>query len=150
MRVFDRSMTDIVAGGATSLVGLLTVYFAWEYPLGTARDMGPGYFPTIAGVVLALLGLGIVVVEGRTPVEEDHDYIHPRQLLLVLGSIAAFAALVGPFGLGPATFVAVFLASLADRSPSLLLAAMLAVLVTAFSLAAFVYGLGVQIPAIRW
>ncbi|HWK66876.1 MAG TPA: tripartite tricarboxylate transporter TctB family protein [Rhizobiaceae bacterium] len=150
MRILGRDVTDVVAGVATSIIGLLVVYNAWEYPMGTARDMGPGYFPTLAGVALALLGPGIIFVEGRRPVDEKPEYVHPRSLLLILGSIGMFAALVGPFGLGPATFASVFLSALADRTSTLLFATVLAFCVTGFAVAAFVYGLGVQIPGIRW
>lgn len=150
MRILGRDITDIVAGVATSTIGLLVVYHAWEYPMGTARDMGPGYFPTLAGIALALLGPGITFAEGRKPIDEELEYVRPRSLLLILGSIGMFAALVGSFGLGPATFAAVFFSALADRSSSLLFATGLAFCVTAFCVAVFAYGVGIQIPAIRW
>lgn len=150
MRILGRSMTDVVAGMSTSIVGLLVIAESWTYPMGTARDMGPGYFPTVAGSALVLLGIAITVIEGRVPRDEDVEFIHFRQIALLLGSILIFAGLVEPFGLAPATFAAVFLAALADRSSSLLFAAVLGCIVTAASVVAFVYGLGVQIPAIRW
>lgn len=150
MRILHRSMTDVIAGTATSAVGLFVVIQSWAYPMGTARDMGPGYFPTIAGIALILLGIGIVLLEGRLPSDEKPEFAEARPILLIMASIGVFALVVESYGLGPAAFLSVFLAALADRSTSLLFAGVLALLVAVASVLLFIYGLGLTIPAMRW
>lgn len=56
--------------GAAAREALLGAFFlavgsasAWEatrYPLGSARDMGPGYFPLCLGLLLAVIGLALL------------------------------------------------------------------------------------------
>lgn len=150
MPILHRSMTDIVAGVATSAVGLFVVIQSWEYPMGTARDMGPGYFPTIAGIALILLGMGIILLEGRLQSDEQPEFAEARPILLIMAGIGAFAFMVEPFGLAPAAFASVFLAALADRSTSIPYAGVLALIVAVAAVLLFTYALGLTIPAVRW
>ena len=46
--------------------------FAWQaldLPMGTAVRMGPGYFPLVLGILLAILGAGVIL--GSLVVETD-------------------------------------------------------------------------------
>ena len=48
------------------LVGALAVFDAFNYPRGTLLRMGPGYFPTVLG--LLMIGLGtILLVQASRP-----------------------------------------------------------------------------------
>ena len=123
------------------LLGLATVVIARDYPMGTATKMGPAYFPTVLGALLALIGLLAVLrsmVRNGTPIEK----FHVKELILILLSVCLFGLLVRDAGLIPAT-VALILASAAASAKfkwvsSLLLAAGLA----AFSVLVFVKLLG--------
>src|SRR5512147_432615 len=69
-----------------------------NYQMGTAVRMGPGYFPTVLGGILAVLGAivltGSLAVEGP-PVAK----LHFRPLIFILISSLAFAYLLKPLGL---------------------------------------------------
>ncbi len=75
--------------------------FAWasatEYTIGTASQMGPGYFPMVLAVVLAFLGVFILffslVVE--TPDGGKIGSFAWRPLLCILGANLVFGALLG-------------------------------------------------------
>ncbi|MGP1664418.1 MAG: tripartite tricarboxylate transporter TctB family protein, partial [Rhodanobacter sp.] len=56
-----RNGTDFWAGLIFIGFGLGFVLTASNYSMGSAARMGPGYFPTVLGGLLALLGGGIVV-----------------------------------------------------------------------------------------
>src|SRR4029453_1837050 len=56
-----RNPKDFWTGVIYLVVGLGAVLLARAYPLGTARRMGPAYFPTVLGYLLAILGLVAVV-----------------------------------------------------------------------------------------
>ncbi len=42
-------------------IGIAFMVLAQEYRMGTAARMGPGYFPTLLGGLLAVLGLTLAV-----------------------------------------------------------------------------------------
>ena len=44
-------------------IGVATVIGAADYPLGTIRNIGPGYYPILLGIALALLG-GAIAFKG--------------------------------------------------------------------------------------
>lgn len=150
MMIMRRSLTDVIAGLTVSALGVFMLVSSWGYAMGTARDMGPGYFPTIIGFALVILGFAIVVIEGRVRSDQAPEFTSLRSILLIIGSISAFALMVEPFGLGPATFIAVMLSSFADRSSTVLFAVVLAAIVSVVSVLLFMYGLGVQVDAVRW
>ena len=52
---------DFWAGLLLIAVGTLAVAIAHDYPLGTARRMGPGYFPIVLGALLVLFGIYVLV-----------------------------------------------------------------------------------------
>ena len=54
-----KSQKDFFAGLMYLVVGLAFAIAAIDYNVGTAARMGPGYFPLILGVLLALIGLVI-------------------------------------------------------------------------------------------
>ncbi len=56
-----RRNKDFLAGLLFILIGALAVVFARDYPMGSAMRMGPGYFPTILGGILFLLGVYVMV-----------------------------------------------------------------------------------------
>ena len=47
---------DFYAGLMFFLFGLFAMVLAFEYPLGTAARMGPGYFPRVLGGIMMVLG----------------------------------------------------------------------------------------------
>lgn len=105
-------------------------------------------FPAGLGVVLAVFGLILGLQALRRPGEKPN--IRVFSPLFVLGGIAAFAAVIVPFGLIPAIVAVVVISSLADlriRPVSLVISCV------GLSLAApfiFVFCLGLQIPLLRW
>ncbi len=48
-----RNKRDFWSGMMFLIIGLLFVLLSRQYQLGTAAKMGPGYFPTVLGGLLA-------------------------------------------------------------------------------------------------
>lgn len=132
----------IVAGIAISVIAIN------NYPLGTIQRMGPGMFPTGLGVILILLGITLALFSRKQKkVPLDVRFASP---LFVLGSIAAFAMLIVPFGLVPAINGALLVALLAERRLRIV---DLLLLGTGLSLLApfvFRYCLNLPIPLMNW
>jgi hypothetical protein len=53
------------SGALMILVGAAAIYFARPLEMGTAVDMGPGYFPTALGIILTLIGVVIAIGGGH-------------------------------------------------------------------------------------
>ena len=52
-----RSPRDFCAALIYLAIGLGAIYMGSELPMGTAVKMGPAYFPTFLGGLLAFIGL---------------------------------------------------------------------------------------------
>jgi hypothetical protein len=57
----ESPVHDLVAGGVFVVFGLAFAIGARGYELGTALDMGPGYYPLVLGGLLVILGVGVMV-----------------------------------------------------------------------------------------
>jgi len=56
-----RNQKDSFSGLLFMLVGLAFAWGASQYRIGISASMGPGYFPLMLGLMLALLGVAIVL-----------------------------------------------------------------------------------------
>ena len=144
----QRDYTDIIGGGLLIGAGLFFALYSHEYALGTLTRMGPAYFPRVLGYLLA--GLGALIVLPALQRRGEMPPLHLRALVAILAGVGAFALALRPFGMVPATFLLVGIASLAQREvrlvPTLLLAAALSVI----AVVVFGKGLGVLVPAFNW
>lgn len=111
--MLERDYRDIIGGALLALAGAWIAWYATSYlDLGTIRRMGPGLFPTGMGVLLSLFGIAIMVPAFfRTGTCDEFEF---RSTAAVLGSVATFAMIIGPFGLLPAIAALVVVASLAE------------------------------------
>jgi hypothetical protein len=136
-----KSAQDFGAGVMFALVGAGTLWFGRALELGTAAQMGPGYFPRALG--LGLLAFGAVfalrgLAYGGPPIEASRW----RPPLAILAAISAFSVLIERAGLAGAVVACVLVSALALPRFRWWEAAALAVLLAAFCVGVFIYGLG--------
>jgi hypothetical protein len=116
-----------------------------NYQMGTAVRMGPGYFPSVLGGILAVLGAIVLfdsfVIEG-TPVPRFYF----RPLLFVLVSSLAFAYLLKPLGLVLASTALIFISAFGGHEFRFKEVAILTVVLIIFSVIVFVKGLTLPFP----
>jgi hypothetical protein len=148
---------QIVKGAALFAFGVLYAGYAYmQLPVGRLSNMGAGMFPLIIGSVVALFGLGFAVpaliaittgAAGGDPSDrwEKFDW---RGALAVSVSIAAFAAVVGRFGLIPATLAMTAIAAFGNRKITPLMVMWLSAgfLVTTY----LIFVLGLNLPLDFW
>ncbi|MBK6337211.1 MAG: tripartite tricarboxylate transporter TctB family protein [Betaproteobacteria bacterium] len=93
-----RSPRDFWAGVLYAGFGAAAVLIARDYGLGSSSRMGPGYFPTVLGSLLLLIGLASLVrsffADG-----EPIGAIAWKGLLLVTLATVLFGVLLRPAGL---------------------------------------------------
>ncbi|HEY1503906.1 MAG TPA: tripartite tricarboxylate transporter TctB family protein [Stellaceae bacterium] len=140
---------DYYAGALMVLVGGGAAIIGSRYQMGSLTRMGPGYFPTVLGVILAFIGL---VIAGSAayvaPAAAEAPSLRPdwRGWLCIAAAALLFIGLARYAGLVAATFVCVFVAALGDRENSWKESALLAAGVTVFGVLLFAFVLHVQIP----
>lgn len=119
MRRLSFLTRDFVAGLVFLAVGALFLMGGATLPLGTARDMGAGYFPVLLSVGTMLIG---AAVAGRSLFTSGLAVgaIPWRALTMVTAAITSFGLTVRGFGFVPAVLLTSVLASFAEKDPSLL------------------------------
>ena len=131
---------DFLAGLLFILIGALAVVFARDYPMGSAMRMGPGYFPTILGGILFLFGVYVMVRGIRSGAKVKGEWGW-KPLALITLSIVLFGFLMDRLGMIPALAVMFFVSALAGREFRFKEVLILTVLMSAFAVGVFVYGL---------
>lgn len=130
------------------VVGLAFAYGATEYSMGSAARPGPGYFPMILSVIMAILG-AVVIFTSLTIEAEGGDPIGDiawRPLLVIVGSIVLFGVLLPRLGMiltTPILIIAVSFAGQQFKWTGVLIAS---AVLTVFCWLVFIKGLALTIP----
>lgn len=142
---------DLLSGILFIAFGLGTTVVASHYKIGDAMRVGPGTFPIILGIIVALIGLAVMVRAIRNPeTSETVTSWELRPLLFVLLAIIAFSLTIGTLGLLPAVTAVVLVGHFANREASALELVLMALVLCALSTGIFVYGLNLPIPLGFW
>jgi len=142
-----RNPKDFWSGLLFLGVGGAVVLLARNYQLGTALKMGPGYFPTALGGLLAVVGL-IAIARSFIRPGAAIEPFHWKLLLIVLGATLLFGVLVRNAGLIAAVTVLVVMAAFASVYFRWRVAIALTAGLIIFSVIVFVKALGLPIPLI--
>jgi Tripartite tricarboxylate transporter TctB family len=139
-----RNPKDFWSGLIFAVAGAAAVLVARGYPMGSAARMGPAYFPTVLGGLLALIGLVAIVRSLLRPGEAIEPFALKETFLVLLATVL-FGVLLRGAGLFAAVLVLVMLSGFAsikfNWKPFLAVAVGLAV----FSVLVFVKFLGLPI-----
>ena len=129
-------------------IGFGVFFMVWAmiyYQMGTAVRMGPAYFPTMLGGLLAVLGaivlVGSLAVEGP-PVAQFHF----RPLILISVGCVLYGYLMKPLGLVGATAALVYVSAFGGHEFKWKEVTILYVILMIFSWAVFVKGLTLPFP----
>lgn len=142
-----RNQRDFWSGIMFLVLGALFVIFSQAYQLGTPARMGPGFFPTMLGALMALLGLAIVWQStARTPREERLEPVGWRELFLVLLSVGVFAFALPWLGMVIAITLLIGISAVASHEFSWKETLVSIVVLLVMSELVFVKGLELQFP----
>jgi uncharacterized membrane protein len=145
MEIDLRRNRDFWAGLMLIGTGAMALFIGRNYAFGTALRMGPGYFPSVLGGMLVLFGL-YLVASGLRSNEQIEGSWSLRALVVLPLSLVLFGLLMEHAGFIPALMVLVVGSAAAGSDFRLIEALLLAVGLTALSVALFIWGLGLPYP----
>lgn len=147
MPTFVHQPKDFWSGLIFLTVGAAAMWQAGDYDRGSAGSMGPGYFPTVLGGLLAAIG-GACLLRSLLGRREVLGRWALRRAALVLLAVVSFGFLVRGAGLAPAVAVMVLLAGLAHPRFRWAPYGLLALSLAGLCVLLFVWGLGLPVPAL--
>ena len=149
-----KSQKDFFSGLVFIIVGTAFAWGATTYKIGEGARMGPGYFPLMLGVLLAVLGV-VVTFTAMVVETEDGDKIGSgawKPLVFIIAANLVFGLMLGglpsikfpAFGLIVAIFALTFLSALAGEEFKFKEVLVLAIILATSSYIAFVWLLKLQ------
>jgi hypothetical protein len=139
---------DFWAGVMLVAIGAGALFIARDYRFGSALRMGPGFFPTILSVILIAFGVCITAVGLRSG-EKIQGNLSFRAFLLLPLSLLLFGLLMDLAGFIPALAVLVFVSAASGKEFKSMEVLLLTAVLTAASVALFIWGLGLPYPLIK-
>lgn len=139
-----RAPTDLIGGVLLFVFGVAVIIASRRYEYGSLDAMGPGYFPTALGTIIAVLGV-VLIMRGVRHHTDIVNLKHVGRPLLIIGAFLAFALLAEPAGLLVAALAVVLISSHAAHDFNWAQALILGGFLAAVCVAIFVYGLGLNL-----
>jgi hypothetical protein len=139
---------DFWAGTMLIGIGTAAIFVARHYRFGSALHMGPGFFPTILGVIIIGFGICIIAVGLRSN-KKIQGNLSLRALILLPLSLILFGKLMIYAGFIPAVSALVFMSAAAGRDFKVVEVLLLAAVMTVASAALFIFGLGLPYSLIK-
>jgi hypothetical protein len=140
-----RHPKDFWAGVLFIAFGTAAVTLGAGYPLGTAARMGPGYFPRVLGMLLIGMGL-ILALRALKLTGPPLAMRNLKPLVIVLASVLVFGLTATRLGVVAATMLLILISSTADQEYRWKEALVSSLVLAVLTVAAFIWGLGVQLP----
>jgi hypothetical protein len=125
--------------------GLFFMIGARSYQMGSAARMGPAYFPTMLGGLMALIG-GIVLFRSLVVNGGAVPAIPLRLFSIITFSIILFGYLLKPIGLVLALVFLVVVSAFAGQEFKIKEVVLLSGVLVILSVLVFVKGLGLPFP----
>lgn len=136
---------DFLAGLMFIGVGLTAMIIARDYPFGSALRMGPGYFPSVLGGIVAVFGVWVMVkgLIKQAPVTRTWSV---RGLIVLPLTAVVFGYMMEHTGFVSAVFVLALMAAFASPQFRWKEQLILSVALTSLCVGIFIYGIGLPYP----
>ncbi len=140
-----KSPKDFWAGLMFIVFGLFFLLVARNYQMGSAVRMGPAYFPTVLGGMMAVLGL-IVFLQAFVYTGPKVPPISFKPIFFISLSLILFGYLLKPLGFVLSLVVLIFVCAFGGHEFRAKEVAILTVVLIIFSVLVFVKGLTLPFP----
>ncbi len=151
-----KSQKDFFSGLLFMVVGIAFAWGATNYKIGDGARMGPGYFPLMLGVLMAILG-GIIMFKALVVATVDGDKIGSwawKPLFFIIAANLLFGLMLGglpsikfpAFGLIAAIYALTIVAAMAGEEFKIKEVLILATVLSVMSYVTFILLLKLQFP----
>jgi hypothetical protein len=140
-----KNPKDFWAGLLFIAFGLFFLIGARDYELGSAARMGPAYFPTMLGGMIAVIGL-VVLFRSLVVKGEGVSAFPLRLLFYITLALLVFGYLLKPIGLVLALALLIAVSAFAGHEFKLKEVILLSAVLIVLSVLVFVKGLGLPFP----
>lgn len=151
-----KSQKDFFSGLMFTVVGVAFAWGATKYSIGTGARMGPGYFPLMLGILMAILG-AVITFKALVVETEDGDKIGSwawKPLFFIIAANLLFGLMLGglpsikfpAFGLIAAIYALTVVSAMAGEEFRLKEVLVLATVLAIMSYLAFIVLLKLQFP----
>lgn len=143
-----KSQRDFWSGMMFLVVGITFAIGASNYSLGTSARPGPGYFPLMLSVIMAILG-AIVAFKALTIETEGGDpigHVAWKPLIIIVAAIAVFGATITWLGMIISIPILILISSFASDEFHWRDVLVNSIVLTVASWLIFIVGLKLTIP----
>lgn len=143
-----KNERSFAAGCLFIVIGIFGIVVAGGYRLGSAAQMGPGYFPLLVSILMTLLGVVIAVGSLQdSALREKLEEWDLRRLAIISGSVVLFGLLLRPLGFQVAMLAMLLVACTASREMSWKGAIVTSVALVVICTVVFVWALELRMPS---
>ena len=135
------------------VIGIVFVVGAYNYQMGTAARMGPGFFPRILGFIMA--GLGVIIAgiglknQAQFAATEGIGWTWKPVIILTV-AVVLFGFTLPTLGMIIAISLLTFISGIAAHDKNYRELAMITVIMCIFCAGVFIWGLKLQMKLFPW
>jgi hypothetical protein len=129
--------------------GAVGMWIAKDYPFGSALRMGPGYFPSVLGGIMVVMGIYVLALGLRKNHEKIEGNLSLRALIVLPISMVVFGILMEEAGFIPAMAALIPVSAAAGRDFKWVEVILLTIGLTILCAAGFIFALGLPYPLIK-
>ena len=144
---------DLLAGIMFMVIGVVFAVGAYNYQMGTAARMGPGFFPRILGFIMA--GLGVIIAgiglknQAQFAATEGIGWTW-RPVIILTVAVVLFGFTLPTLGMIIAISLLTFISGIAAHDKNYRELAMITVIMCIFCAGVFIWGLKLQMKLFPW
>ena len=144
---------DLLAGIMFTVIGIVFAVGAYNYQMGTAARMGPGFFPRILGFIMA--GLGVIIA--GIGLKNQADYATSegigwtwKPVIILTAAVVLFGFTLPTLGMIIAISLLTFISGVAAHDKNYRELAIVTVIMCIFCAGVFIWGLKLQMKLFPW
>ena len=144
---------DLLAGIMFIVIGVVFAVGAYNYQMGTAARMGPGFFPRILGFTMA--GLGVIIAgiglknQAAAAASEGIGWTW-KPVIIVTAAVILFGFTLPTLGMIVAITILTILSGIAAHDKNYRELVFITVIMCIFCAGVFIWGLKLQMKLFPW
>ena len=144
-----KNPEDFWAGLLFVGFGVVAVVVSLDYPMGSAMRMGPGYFPTMLGGLMIVMGAIVTLLSFRVEGPPVRAFPWKAAIMLSLGFLV-FGWGIDHVGFIPSLFVLIVLCAAAGQIFRWRDTLIMSIVLIVGAVGVFIYGVDLPYPLFWW